>query len=144
MLLCTWGVFSICNSCTLDWIKKQTQNLFRRSIWVHSENCWAPWMFASFPPLDSNLSDVLKYIQSILLPVKCCRLKLIVRANHLYSPLTRHWKKCDPVTLAAIVFLCRGKENILVCRALFPCKSKLFWTVFIHNTNSCLMMGLPF
>lgn len=53
-------------------------------------------------------------------PVKCRRLKLIVRANHLYSPLTRNRKKCDPVTLAAIVFLCGGKENILVCKALLP------------------------
>lgn len=79
------------------------------------------WMFASFPLLDTNLSDVLKYIQSILLPVKCCRLKLIVRANHLYSPLAWDWKKCDPMTLAAIVFFCRGKENILVCKALLPC-----------------------
>lgn len=79
------------------------------------------WMFASFPLLDTNLSDVLKYIQSILLPVKCCRLKLIIRANHLYSPLAWDWKKCDPVTLAAIVFFCRGKENILVCKALLPC-----------------------
>lgn len=106
------------------------------------------WTFASFPLPDTNLSDVLKYIQSILLPVKCCRLKLIVRANHLYSPLTRDRKKCDPVTPTGIVFFCGGKENILVCKALLPCvwplSSKLFWTVFIYNTNSCVMMGLAF
>lgn len=81
----------------------------------------SPWMFGSFPLLDTNLSHVLKYIQSILLPVKCCRLKLIVRANHLYSPLAWDWKKCDPVTLAATVFFCRGKVNILVCKAVLPC-----------------------
>ena len=77
-------------------------------------------MFASFSELDTNLSRVLKCIQSLSLPVKCSRLKLIVRANHLYSPLTRDRKKCDPVTLVAIVFLCGGKENILVCKALLP------------------------
>lgn len=87
------------------------------------------WMFASFPLQDTNLSDVLKYIQSILLPVKCCRLKLIVRANHLYSPLAWDWKKCDPVTLAAIVFFCRGKENILVCKALLPCILPCVWAI---------------
>lgn len=70
--------------------------------------------------LHANLSGVLKCIQFLSLPVKCSRLKLIVRANHLYSPLTRNRKKCDPVTLAAIVFLCGGKENILVCKALLP------------------------
>lgn len=63
--------------------------------------------------------------QSLPLPVKCSRLKLIVRANHLYSPLTRDREKCDPLTLTALVFLCRGKENILVCKAL------LLWIISV-------------
>lgn len=49
-------------------------------------------------------------------PVKCTRLKLIVRANHLYSPLTSRREKCDPLTQAGIVSARGGKENILVQR----------------------------
>lgn len=101
--------------------------------------------------LHANLSGVLKCIQSLSLPVKCSRLKLIVRANHLYRPLTKDRKKCDPMTLAAVVFHCEGKENILVCKALLPwticllaLSPELCRTVFMYNTNSCIMMSLLF
>lgn len=101
-------------------------------------------MFASFPLLDTNLSHVLKYIQSILLPVKCCRLKLIVRANHLYSPLAWDWKKCDPVTLAATVFFCRGKENILVCKAVLPCNILALSLSYVSAILDCFHLQYKF
>lgn len=60
--------------------------------------------------------------QSLPLPVKCCRLKLIVRANHLYSPLTRGpgEKMWPSDTDGTCVPLRRKRKNILVCKAPLP------------------------
>lgn len=105
-------------------------------------------MFASLPLPGADPSGVLKYFSiPSSLPVKCSRLKLIVRANHLYSPLTRDpgKKKMWPSdTDSTCVPLLREKENIPVCKAPLPwiiSVFELFRTVFTHNANSCIVTG---